>query len=339
MILKLFKQSYLLQYAMLFFLAILLWFPAFVNPPELEISNQPYISPLWHLVSGILAGYPMTGVVIAFLLTLTGALFINAILDKYDLVPKNTLIPAALYIIMMSHQPDYLQLHPETIAAFLMLIVLFSLFDIYTQHEAYNQVFNTGFLSGIASLFFFPSALFLLFIYLTFFAYRLYTWREWFIALSGFLINWFFLASYYFLFDKITDAYISYSVFSIITSDISSFHLSDVVTNIISGLVVVFFMYAASMLALHLQENVISVRKRFVSVFWFIFISLIMSLLFKDALLQGFRFLLVGIVIFVSWAILKSKNRIWFEWFIWILILFIVGNNIYQIMIERYFYA
>ncbi len=334
MLIRVFKRSYLVQYALLLLLATILWLPALIHPPITEVADNGYTSPAWYWISYFANQYPHAGTVAAFILMLAGALFINAILEKYDLVAKNTLVPAFIYILILSHQPENLHLYQTLIPNFLVLVVLFYLFDIYIQQEAYAQVFNAGFIAGIATLFYMPAAVFFLFIWLTFFVYRLYAWREWVIATIGFLLVFFFLGAYYFLTDQLAIALSSLNAYF---SSILFFHLnfdSTIFTAIISIILLLFFLHCLFLLIVHLQENVISVRKRYVSVFWYLILSVLMIFFVPDNLSESSGFFFTGSIIILSWAVLRSNRIKWYEWITAIIILLVLINTYYSLLIN-----
>jgi len=339
MLIRVFKRSYVVQYIILLVIAVILWLPAFIYPPDFALSSNIYVSPAWHWLLQVIGNYPLAGTVLAIIIILTGALLMNGILEKYELALKNTLVPALFYILIMSHQPVFLQLHPALIASFLMLVVMLNLFGIYTQQEAYSQVFNSGFITGIASLFYFPATVFFLFIWLTFFVYRLYAIREWIIALLGFLLIYFFLGTYYFMTDQLIEAFAAYSEYFRTLPVLGTFYPFNILTLIISLLFILLFLFALFRLIAHLQEHVISVRKRYVSVFWFLVLAIANDLLFAKDLAEGSPFLLTGMLIVIIWSVLKTSKLRWYEWLTTIIILLIVVNNYYTLLFRSFINA
>ena len=338
MLIRLFKRSYLVQYLLLLILAVILWLPAMLNPQPITPPDQSFVSPAYLFLVNLLGHYLLTGIILSFLITFAGALLLNAILEKYDLVTKNTLVPAMVYLLVMSHQPEFLQFHPSLIPVFLMIVVLFNLFDNYTRQEAYSQIFNAGFLTGIASLFFFPTAGLFLFIWLTFFVYRLYKWREWIISLSAFLLVYFFLGIYYYLTDRLIVAFNDYVVYF---SELPAWQFtipSEIFIQIITGILILIILHALFLVVIHMQENVISVRKRFGSVFWFLAISLISVLFFPEDTAEGLRFFWAGSVILISTTFLKAVRLRWYEWITWVMAFLILINNYNTLLFKIYLF-
>ena len=220
MLINFFKTSYLLQYLLLILLGGVLWAGSFINPLEVAGSNE-LLTPGYNLLLDIIGYNSWLSVILAFILTISGAFLFNYTLSKNELISKNTLIAALVYIVLMSHSVSSMSLNPAIIASFLLIIVMHFIFQVYSKVEAYHQVFYAGFLTGIASFFYIPSLFFILFIWFTFIVYSLYYWREWLIVLLGFITPYLFLWTYFFWFDKLDLVFNAYNWYF---SNITLFH-------------------------------------------------------------------------------------------------------------------
>ena len=328
MLIYFFKKSYLLQYIILLLLTVLLWIGAFIHPQVNPIDTEYYLTPGYSLLLSLLNSNHLLQVIIALILIISGALAFNYSLTKFDLVPKNTLVPAMVYIVLMSYSPSLLSLHPTALPALLTVLVLYYLFQVYTEEEAYGQVFNIGLLIGISSLFYFPSIFLILFIWLSFIVYRLYTWREWMIPLTGIITPYLFLFTYYFLVDSLEPAYLAYADYF---SKMTIFHFSfefSIMNYIITSLIVLLFLWSAFLLLSNIQEKIISLRKRYGAVFW-LFAVAMFTYLFSDVFFKWHQvFCLIPASVFIAYTFSQVKRLRWVE-IIWgILFILIVINNI-----------
>lgn len=328
MLINLFGKSYLMQYIMLLMLTIILWSGSFINPVIYEADINEFLSPGFALLHGFSERNNLLSVLLAFIILVFGAFLFNYTLTKNDLVPKNILIPALVFIVLMSHSPGLLSLHPVMISSVLIIIVLFFLFQVYSEKEAYPQIFNAGFLTGIASFFYFPSLYFVLFIYLTFIIYRLYHWREWLIVLFGVATPYIFLWVYYFWFDKLGLAFDAYNEY-FINITIFSFNYSfSFIDYLVTALIILLFLWSFFVLIGDLREKTISVRKRYWSVLWLFFVALGTFILSQSQYNTHAALVLMPVSIFIAYGFSQVRKKIWLEITFGILIIFIIINNL-----------
>ncbi len=328
MLIHFFRKSYLLQYLLLLLLTILLWIGAIIHPQVNPIDTEPFLTPGYSLLFSLLNYNHVLHVIIALILVISGALVFNYSLAKFDLVPKNTLVPAMVYIVLMSYSPGLLSLHPAALPALFTVLILYYLFQVYTEEEAYAQTYNIGLLIGISSLFYFPFVFFILFIWLTFIVYRLYFWREWMIPLTGIITPYLFLFTYYFLIGNLEPAYLAYAdYFSKLTLFNFSFEFS-VMNYIITALIILLFLWSAFLLLSDIQEKIISLRKRYWAVFWLFAVAMFTNI-FSDTFFKWHQvFILIPISVFIAYAFSQVRKLRWIE-IIWaILFLLIVINNL-----------
>lgn len=327
MLIRTFRKSYLIQYILLALMHLILWGGAFISPAEVSLSGDPYLSPAYALLLKLLGNNPYLYVSLAFLLVLSAAIIFSYTIDKNNLADSNSLIPALVFIVVMSLFPGLQTLHQALIPGFIMIVVLDMVFDIFTAEEAYTKVFNSSFLVAVSSFFYFPSIAFLLFIWLTFFIYRLYSWREWVIVLLGFLTPYILLWTYFFWTDDLAKAFQAYQNYFTPKSLFNFAQGISILNYFSAGIVILLFIRAFLIQAAHLQENVISVRKRFWAVILFLVISLA-SFLFSGSLAAlHVVFIQVSLALVIQGMMFKLRRLFFTELTLWVLILLILINN------------
>lgn len=329
MIIRTFKKSFLQQYLFLFVLSLILWGGSFISPPELTGTGNTYLNPGWALLNTVLGNNPYVLVSLAFLLMLSGAILFNATLEKSGLSEVNTLIPALVYVLVMSLFPDLMTLHQALIPGLLSIVILFLVFNIYADEQAYDRVFNSGFVIAIGSFFYFPSIVFILFVWATFIVYRLYSWREWVILLFGFLTPYVLLWTWFFWNDELHLAFEAYGTY-FTPKSLFSYHTGITLLNYFpAGLIVLLFLRAFAIQAISMQEKVISVRKNFWSATLFFFLSLA-SMVFSGKLAYLHAvFVLVSMAVVIQGLMFRLKSYFWTELIIWLTIVLILVNNYY----------
>ncbi len=209
MLIGLFRQSYLPQYILLVVIGAVLWIPAFLEPPGILVTGHS-TQPLYNLIAGWLAGNPLLQVILGFVLLIIQSLIFNVIMISQGLVSKNSMIPAIVYVVLMSTNFDNLTLTPLLLSAFFILTLLGRVFTMYERSDNLMELFSSGLLISFASMAYFPSFFFLIFILYVLVIYRIVTWREWTAPFVGFLIPYLYLWVFYFWVESLNPVYDEY---------------------------------------------------------------------------------------------------------------------------------
>jgi hypothetical protein len=183
MLIKIFRSGYLIKIFMFLIISLLLWLPAFLSPP------QPVTATTFGIAYDFLAGFinfsGTINVLVAFVLLLLQAIVFNAVLVENPLFSKSVFLPALIYVILMSHNPANLILHPALIANFFLIFSLKNLYNTYEKKEALREAFNASFWVALASFFYLPAIYMMVLIWSAFLIFRINTWREWLISIIG----------------------------------------------------------------------------------------------------------------------------------------------------------
>jgi len=201
MFIRFFRSSFPVQYLVIALVGLILWGKAFVQPPPVPVPEGPV--PLYSLLYAVLNGFPHLAVIFAFILVLIESWLLNNLLNKHELVLKNSSLASLIFIILMSSSPVYLTLNPLNITILTSLIILNNLMISYSRAEDLDLVFSAGFFAAVGSLFYFPYVLMLFIVPVCFVLFRSSKWREYAAAFIGFLTPFIFLATWYFLTDQL----------------------------------------------------------------------------------------------------------------------------------------
>ena len=179
---------------------ISLWLFGFFHP---VVPLTEHSAPLYKLIIAGIEKYPFLITFLSFTLIFCEALLINYIVEKNEIIDSNSYLPALVYIVLMSLQPEMFSLHPIVIANLFMLFALHKLMQTYRKETAYSEAFSTGFFISLSALFYIPSVVFLLLLWIGLIIIRPFVWREWMISFIGFSLPWIYLVFYYFWNDKL----------------------------------------------------------------------------------------------------------------------------------------
>ena len=183
MILKFYKSDNLTGLVLLPIIGFLFWLPALLSPAVVDFSNA---SPLFQWVLSL--GGPIFSAVIALLIIVISALVLNDVINKNELFNRNTFLPALLYLMFMSAIKEHQLLSPIVVSNLFWILALKQLFNIYSQVPCKRQVFNATALMLFGGLFYFPSLLMVVLVWVALKILRPFVWREWIIPFFAFIV-------------------------------------------------------------------------------------------------------------------------------------------------------
>lgn len=199
MLINVFKKNYPLQLLLLVILPLILWIPAFVNPPEVFASK--FDMPLYKVIFDAVKDMQSVAVVYAFVLVVLQALAVNYLFTRNHLCQKTTFIPAFIYILLMSCNVQTMTFSSILFSNICLIIALHFFFKCHDKNEGIDEIFQASCFLSLASLFYAPSIFFILWIWGGLIVYKLYKWRSWSMSILGLLTPFLLLTVYYYLKD------------------------------------------------------------------------------------------------------------------------------------------
>jgi hypothetical protein len=325
MIVRLYKSGFGFQLVIFTLAVVMLWLDAFIKPqPPLIFEYQ---TPLYQIIQVFFSHLPpIVNVITALLLLLVQAYILNAALSVNKIIPVNTFLPVLLYSVLMSYDPSLLRIHPVLIANLFLILALRIILKIYNEKEPYLQVFNAGLFVSLASFFYLPALIFIVFIWMAFFIYRVSTTREWIIAMAGLITPYLYLLVYYFWFDRVGDFYDKFISYF---THIEPLHLKSNVFDYIFGILVsiITLLSFISMLG-NRAGKVISLRKKILAIIYFFIISLMTYVYSGSHIIYHSTESFVAIAMMMTFYFTTMKKIVWAEIFFSSLVLIIVLQKI-----------
>ena len=154
---------------------------------------------------------PAANMLIAGILVFIQALLLNLLVNRYNLLGRSSFLPALMYITASGLFTPFLVLSPPLICNFLVIWMLFKLFDLYKGESALSTTYDLGMIVAIGTLIYFPFIFFFLVIWIALIIFRPFNWREWTAGILGYATIFFFLAVFYYLhnqFDQFFDIWL-----------------------------------------------------------------------------------------------------------------------------------
>ena len=288
--------------------------------------------PLYNVVYGFLSKGPVWLAGLAgFLLTTSQVFHLNSIVQKHEVLYKNSYLPALFYLLFLAIIPPFLVFHPVHIVNSILIFILHKLFKIYKSATAQSLAFDTCFLIGIATLFYLPAiSLFLLFA-LSILILKTFSWRDFVTGLIGLAIPFFFTFLYYFWFDgldELADRFFLKNIRQL--WDMGGLELQGY--RVTLGLILVIFALTLVRIRQNFYKNVTRIRNFQQVIFILLGVS-ILSLLFTSGLTAVYRFsiLVIPLSVMISYYFLAAKKKWWTETLFWVILGVLIFNHIMAI--------
>lgn len=158
--------------------------------------------PLFSLALSIFSGNKILSFIISVLLIISEAILLNFITQRFHLLKSQTYLPALVYVVLMSSIPEVLLLHPVLFSNLFLILALKRGLDLSGNANSSSSAFDSSFFISIGSLFYFPSIIFLIFVWLSLVAFRSFSFRDWLITIIGICLPYLFALTYYYWFGE-----------------------------------------------------------------------------------------------------------------------------------------
>lgn len=300
---RLFRSQYLIQYILLFLLTVVLWSDALLFPGKLVTGEGFRHFPA---IAAFVRNYPYLAIALSVIVLYLQALILNGIAENHRLVERNQLVTAAIYILMMSSQPQMAQPNIMLIVNFLLIVLLYKILNLYGKTEPLSDLFDTGLLAGLAAMLFYPALVFVPFVFLSLLTFRHYRWREWVVPVIGMITPWMFVAGYYFWFNELENKLSEFIAFfsfrvpdpGMVTTEVLAIWLLFLVL-ILTGLGKI-FRYA--------NESTLDIRRKSRVIFWLLLFGMSATFFSGFDLITQAYLEFIPIVIFLAMYVSRKKK-------------------------------
>ena len=319
MIHRIVNSSGIISLAILVISAILLWSRVFIAKEHIVLPCAA--SPLYNLVYLSIGGFKIISAFVCIAMIILTAIVVNFVLAGYDLIPRSSYIAAYIFVLITAIFSDFILLSPFIFVGIILIILSWQLFGLYDKSSSLSLVFNMGFLVSVASMFYFPCILFLLWIWITFLIYRIFLWRSWFISIIGFGLPYLFLSSWYFVNGNLGDK-LSVYLNALQFIDLSGLAPDLFVWIVIAILGALSLISAARFLKIS-NERPIKIRKFLAVMIWFYIIVLFCVMISANYFTFGAGLLLLPLTLMIPVFLSSLKRKVITDW-IFLLLLFLV---------------
>jgi hypothetical protein len=137
------------------------------------------------------------------IMCLLESLYINYLINQHKVTSRKSFVGGLVFILFTSFTPQMLYISSVHIAVAIELLLLDRLLSLNRTDKPYGNIFDLGFLSGLAMLFYFPAAALLLFVFFALYTMRAVSVRESLMVITGFVGACFAALVIYVWFDRI----------------------------------------------------------------------------------------------------------------------------------------
>jgi len=209
MLIKFFRSSFLIQYFLLVLVTAGIFVPGFLSNPGLPVEPN-LITPFYNLAHYLLNMLDAASPAVALAIILISSLTLNNILIFHELTPKNNLLPAFLFILLMGSNPLALCTYPVVLALPLFTWFLHTIYKINDEPENYMEVFNASILISIISMIYPVAVILYIFIWMTLLIYGTFNGRNLIISFIALVLPYIYLFLFFFWTDQVDTALASY---------------------------------------------------------------------------------------------------------------------------------
>ncbi len=269
-----FKSNHPSVIFIVIFFGALLWLHSFIDPGYAVDIAFAFKMPLYYLYTAYLAKSMAVSVIMAFVLLLLQAFWLNQLNKKYILLPNQSYMPALFLVLLVgSYMPLHFS-HPAILGAFFLVIAVDNLFKTYREHGQWLRFFDASLLISLASLFYIKMVYFILLIWIAMLVLRPFRGREWLVSLIGFATPYFFVLTYFYVFEH--NLTYKFNLFL-------DYLFSQVNFPILPNYYIIYFAFVALLLIVASLQMLrvfntrkVRIRRYFMVFFWMFFITVVL---------------------------------------------------------------
>jgi|LSQX01.1.fsa_nt_gb hypothetical protein len=197
MLLKISKSKSTINYLLPPLAGITFWLQGIIKPNPFKFFTGEAENLLYQPFNKLTENNLLIRSISALALVVILSYLIQHINNHYNFIRQRSILPALIFIIIISGFPEIHTLHPVYFASLFFVFAIFRLFSAFEKSKPYSAAFDTGVLMGVASLFYFniffivPSMILGLSI-----LSPEKRWREFALLVTGLLLPFFFAFTY-----------------------------------------------------------------------------------------------------------------------------------------------
>lgn len=259
-------------------------------------------------------------------LTLLGAIYFNFLMERYNMMRKQSFLPAMFFVVLMSSLPEFLSFIQGIIANIFLLFSINRLLSISLDQNAASPVFDAMFLISIGSLFYFPIIIFFPCVFIALMVYKTFHWREWVVGLIGLGLPYLFAFVYCFFFD--TTYLIAQHVQNTLSIKSSWPEFQFLSTYFLVTILAIILLLGLMPFVKEINQNKVKIRKSLIVMIWFLILSFLAPVVFNFYGSSTLIFSVIPLSLYFSSYFLNLRIPILAELLFSLLVMLIIINQL-----------
>ena len=150
-------------------------------------------------------GYEWLDLLISLGLISFQIVFLNSIINKHKLFNDNSHLTGLFIVVLNSLSLFSLTFNQIIVANTFLILALAQVFRLYNANKKFGLLFNSGVLIGFATIFYLPSIVYFLFLWIVLIYLTTPVWRDFAISLIGFVLPLIYYIAYFFVFEDLPE--------------------------------------------------------------------------------------------------------------------------------------
>ena len=193
--LSIFRTNQLFTSILLVFYIALLYSSKFLIPASVNVQSAGILSE-W--IYQWCAPDSQLSYIIAMVLLLLQAIYINLLVSEHRLASEVNLFPGLFYILICNLLPEFTYLSPVLMGNTFFIIAFGEILSTHKRPSVADRIFNVGFWIATGSLFYTSYIVLIVFAFAGLDSLRAFKFREQLMMLTGFITPYILLGTYFF---------------------------------------------------------------------------------------------------------------------------------------------
>jgi hypothetical protein len=321
-VIGIFKQKNPVNLFVLLVFGVLIKLPMFLHPhvPAAKSADGSLFVYLLKSLASTGRSSPVIYPLLAFALLLLQAIVLTRFVNNQRMVNRPNFLPGMAYLLITSLLPEWNYFSAPLIINSILLFVLTSLFNVYSQQNAKATIFNIGVALGIAGFLFVSSLTFIVWVLLALAVMRPFRLNEWLLCILGITTPFYFYGLYIF----INDAWSWQALVPHITIGIPAIKQSAWLAGSVS-LLMIPFLVGGYYVQDNLRRMLIHVRKGWSLLLLYLLASLLLPFVNNSDTFENWVMAMIPMAAFHACTYLYSTMRIFPVLLFWLNVVFVVA--------------
>ena len=322
MILRLLKTNQAYHFILIPLLVTTLWIRSLLFPEFFNFYPGENSMVLYHPIHQLLERSAFANNLLAMVFVIILSFFILNLNTKFAFIRIRTFLLSTIFVLIVSGFLSLHTLHPVYFGLLFLLLAIRCIFHSYDKQKIHANTFDSGFLIGLGSLFYFNLIFYLPITWIGFMVIRKRPdWRNFVLPIIGCFVPWLFTYSYYFLFGDLS--ILTHCIQQNLFSENNSLQ-GNIPLFIYLGFLIFLTLPASFFLAGQYDEKKISTRKYFQIFFFISFFSLILWVAVPAVSQEILVIMALPLACLISNYLIFMRRKIWGNVFLYIFIALVI---------------